>query len=34
MQLPVDENKWINYIINLESTLKDPFKVLKNEKNF
>ena len=30
MQLPVDEGKWINCIINLESKLKDRFKVLKN----
>ena len=35
MQLPTDGKiKWINYIINLESKLKDRFKVLKNdEKN-
>ena len=32
IQLLVDERKWINYIINLESKLKDCFKVLKNEK--
>ena len=31
MQLPVDEGKWKNYTINLESKLKDRFKVLKNE---
>ena len=31
MQLPIDEGKWLNYIINLESKLKDCFKVLKNE---
>ena len=31
MQLPTDEGKWLNYIINLESKLKDRFKVLKNE---
>ena len=31
MQLPTDEGKWINYIVNLESKLKDHFKVLKNE---
>ena len=31
MQLAIDEGKWINYIINLESKLKDRFKVLKNE---
>ena len=31
MQLPIDEGKWLNYIINLESKLKDRFKVLKNE---
>ena len=31
MQLPIDEDKWINYIVNLESKLKDHFKVLKNE---
>ena len=34
MQLPVDGDKWINYNINLESKLKDSFKVLKNEENF
>ena len=33
-QLPTDETKWINYIINLENNLKDCFKVLKNEENF
>ena len=27
MQLPIDEDKWINYIINTESKLKDHFKV-------
>ena len=32
MQLPIDEDKWINYIIILESKLKDRFKVLKQEK--
>ena len=31
MPLPVDEGKWLNYIINLENKLKDRFKVLKNE---
>ena len=31
MQLPVDEDELINYIVNLESKLKDRFKVLKNE---
>ena len=31
MQLPFDEGKWINYIINLKNKLKDRFKVLKNE---
>ena len=31
MQLPTDENKWINYIVNLEINLKDCFKELKNE---
>ena len=31
-KLLIDEDRWINYIINLESTLKDRFKVLKNEK--
>ena len=31
MQLPIDEGKWINYIVNLESKLKDRSKVLKNE---
>ena len=31
MQLPIDEDKWINYIVNLESKLQDRFNVLKNE---
>ena len=31
MQLPIDEGKWINYIVNLESKLKGRLKVLKNE---
>ena len=31
MPLPIDEGKWLNYIINLETKLKDRFKVLKNE---
>ena len=31
MQLHNHEGKWINYIINFESKLKDRFKVLKNE---
>ena len=31
MQLPIDEDKWINYIINVENKLKDRFKLLKNE---
>ena len=31
IQLPIDEDKWINYIINLKSKPKDRFKVLKNE---
>ena len=31
IQLPIDESKWINYIINLENKLKDRSKVLKNE---
>ena len=31
MQLPIDQDKWINYIINLECKLKDCFKVLNNE---
>ena len=34
IQLPIDEDKWINYIVNLESKLKDRFKVLKNEEKF
>ena len=33
MQLPTDEGKWINYIINSETTLKDCFKILNNEEN-
>ena len=31
IQLPIDEDKWINYIVNVESKLKDRLKVLKNE---
>ena len=31
IQLSIDESKWINYIINLKSKLKDCFKVLKNK---
>ena len=31
MQLPIDEGKRINHIVNLESKLKDHFKVFKNE---
>ena len=30
MKLSIDENKWINYIINLENKLNNCFKVLKN----
>ena len=29
--LPIDEGKWLNYIINLENKLEDCFEVLKNE---
>ena len=31
MQLPIDEDKWINCIFDTESKLKDCFKVPKNE---
>ena len=31
MQLPTDEDKWIKYIINLESELKPRSKILKNK---
>ena len=31
MELPIDEGKWINYIVNLESKLKGRLKVFKNE---
>ena len=31
MQVPIAEDKWISYISNLESKLKDCFKVLNNE---
>ena len=31
MQLSIDEDKWLNYIVNLESKLKDRFEGLKNE---
>ena len=34
IQLPTDEDKLINYIVNLEKKLKDRFKVLKNEEKF
>ena len=30
-QLPIDEVKWINYIINLESKLKDRFNSFMTE---
>ena len=33
-QLPIDESKWINYIINLENKLKDRLKYLRMEKKF
>ena len=33
MQLPIDGDKQINYIINLKSKLKNRFKVLKNKAN-
>ena len=33
MPLPIDKGKWTNYIVDLESKLKDRFKVLKNEEN-
>ena len=31
MQLPIDNDNWINYIINVESELKHRSKILKNE---
>ena len=31
MQLHINEDKWINYNVNLESKLKRLFKVLNNE---
>ena len=31
LQVPIAEDKWINYIINLESRLEDCFKVLNKE---
>ena len=31
LELANGEDKWINYIVNLESSLKDPFKVIKND---
>ena len=31
MQLPIDNDNWMNYIINVESELKHRFKILKNE---
>ena len=31
IQHPIDEDKWINCIVNLESKLKDRFKTIKNE---
>ena len=33
MQHPIDEGKWINYVVNLESKLKDHFRVLQNEES-
>ena len=33
MQIRSDADKWINNIINLESKLKDRFKVLNNEES-
>ena len=34
IQLPIDEDKWINNIINLVNKVKDRFKVLRNEEKF
>ena len=34
IQLPIDEDKWINNIINLVNKVKDQFKVLRNEEKF
>ena len=34
IQLPIDEDKWINNIINLVNKVKDWFKVLRNEEKF
>ena len=31
MQLPIDNDNWINYIFNVESELKHRSKILKNE---
>ena len=34
IQLPIDEDKWINNIINLVNKVKGRFKVLRNEEKF
>ena len=34
MQLLIDEDKWINYVVHIESKRKDCFKVLNNEEKF
>ena len=34
IQLPIDEDKWINNIINLVNKVKDRFKVLRNKEKF
>ena len=34
IQPPIDEDKWINNIINLVNKVKDWFKVLRNEEKF
>ena len=34
IQLSIDEDKWINYIVNLKRKLKDHFKLLKMKEKF
>ena len=34
IQLPIDEDKWINNIINLVNKVKYRFKALRNEEKF
>ena len=31
MRLNIDQSKWLNYIVNLEKTLKEHFKTLEKD---